>query len=409
VLKDEYARVSVSLRNLLIAAGLLICSTLVFEKISQLPQVIWHLRVIDSRSPTQSKYLQAELSRKYGFIDSKGDWKIAPTFNFARPFSEGLAAVNHGDWRASLNDYIDKTGEISIKTEQSSVLGKFSGGQARIIDGEGASHEINARGQTTRKFDERFKLLKNDSSAISRSPIPYQDQQKWGYLNPDGKILVVAQFDTADSFKDGLGVFSSGGHWAGGGCKKEHGAIYCYASRIAGSSKGATDSNGKIVLQPIYEDLDNLSKSAVFFKRGNRWGTMDLSGKILLEPTFDSVNTTFDMANEEPFPIVINYLQDVIDLYRDSTSPQKPKPFRVEPSEGYAIARNKFGVRFISVDGHSAPSEFADALPFSEGLAAVAEDANGKKKLWFHRQNFCHQNTDDFRQCKIVSQRLRHR
>jgi WG containing repeat len=377
----------VSLRNLLIAAGLLICSTLIFEKFLQLPQVLWRLRVTDTRSSNQSKFSTGELSTKQGFIDSNGDWKIAPTFNFAEPFSEGLAAVSQEeaetrrgrDGLTSRHCYIDKTGKILIKTDKWwSGLGKFSGGHARILDDSSASREINTRGQTIRKFDERIKL--RDNSEIGKNLIPYtnQQRQKWGYINPEGKVVVVAQFDAAQPIKDGIGVFSSGGHFVSRGC----------GGGIEGSSKGAVDSNGKIVLQPIFEDLDNLSKSAVFFKRGNKWGTMDLSGKIVLQPTFDSVNTTFDMADKEPYRIVVRYLQDVVDLCRDSLTPQKPKPVRVEPSEGYAIATKKSGVRFISAEGNSAPSEFADGLPFSEGLAAVARNANGQRRYGFIDKTF---------------------
>ncbi len=145
--------------------------------------------------------------------------------------------------------------------------------------------------------------------------------------------------------------------------------IACYAATIEDSLKGVINNTGKIILSPHYEDLDNLSKSAIFFKQGQRWGTMDLRGKVLLQPKFDAVNTVYETFDKEPFPKVIRYRSDVADLVRNWIKPPNVPPTRAEPSEGYAIARDGVSVQFIGSDGYSVAGKFDDAFPFSEGLA----------------------------------------
>lgn len=71
-------------------------------------------------------------SVKWGFADTTGKIVIAPQFEWAHDFSEGLAAVRvgvRGKW-----GYIDKTGAVVIKP-QFDEAHKFIGGIARVENG----------------------------------------------------------------------------------------------------------------------------------------------------------------------------------------------------------------------------------------------------------------------------------
>ena len=64
-----------------------------------------------------------------GYIDRDGDWVIAANYENARPFSEGLAAVQIeplGSW-----GYIDPTGAVVIPLEWDGAE-EFQGGLARV-------------------------------------------------------------------------------------------------------------------------------------------------------------------------------------------------------------------------------------------------------------------------------------
>lgn len=73
------------------------------------------------------------MGNKWGYIDKIGKWVIAPQFDDARPFVEGLAAVEfrRGNAYPSLWGYIDKTGELVIKP-QFEEAANFQNGLAAV-------------------------------------------------------------------------------------------------------------------------------------------------------------------------------------------------------------------------------------------------------------------------------------
>ena len=63
----------------------------------------------------------------WGFVDSRGQWRIRPKFDQAQGFSDGLAAVRVGEkW-----GYIDEDGDMVIRP-QFGFVGPFFGGYAKI-------------------------------------------------------------------------------------------------------------------------------------------------------------------------------------------------------------------------------------------------------------------------------------
>jgi hypothetical protein len=88
--------------------------------------------------------VQEEENGKYGFIDHFGKYIINPTFDDAKPFAEGLAAVRlNKRW-----GYIMKSGEIKLPNIYPLFADDFGGGLAAVSDPvDGAAMYINADGQ----------------------------------------------------------------------------------------------------------------------------------------------------------------------------------------------------------------------------------------------------------------------
>src|SRR6266480_225689 len=103
---------------------------------------------------------------KWGYIDKTGKIVIS-RYDFAKSFSEGLAAVKDGGkW-----GYIDKTGKMVIPPQFSEAY-RFSEGLATVKDG----------GQ-------------------------------WGYIDKTGKMVIPPQYDLAYQHSEGLAAVKTGGKW----------------------------------------------------------------------------------------------------------------------------------------------------------------------------------------------------
>lgn len=131
-----------------------------------------------------------EIKDKWGFINKTGDTIIAPQFDWAGNFLEGLAPVRFDKWNVKVAlgkfkgedvisnayGYIDKSGKIVIKPQfigheppydDNLPVGNFSEGLAKVEDV--FSH-------------------------------------KWGYINRSGEIVIEPQFDEAGDFFDGVAL-----------------------------------------------------------------------------------------------------------------------------------------------------------------------------------------------------------
>ena len=95
---------------------------------------------------------------KWGYIDRTGRFAIQPQFDFAKPFREGLAAVEIADKYG----YIDKAGKIVVKP-RFHFASEFDEGLARIA-------------------------VENKEGGW-----------KYGYINKGGRLVISPEYDGADT------------------------------------------------------------------------------------------------------------------------------------------------------------------------------------------------------------------
>lgn len=109
---------------------------------------------------------------KYGYVDRTGKFVIEPKYGMAKPFSEGLAAVQidtkqNGSFQYNYG-YIDKTGKVVIEPQFNSAS-RFSEGLAAVKD----------------------------------------SSDKWNYIDPTGKVVFTPEnlsINVAGDFHDGIAV-----------------------------------------------------------------------------------------------------------------------------------------------------------------------------------------------------------
>jgi len=75
-------------------------------------------------------------SGRWGYVDTTGHMVIPPQFTWACPFSEGRAAVTVGDLFEGKQGYINRAGEMVVEP-QFDTAGLFIGGRAKVFKQEG--------------------------------------------------------------------------------------------------------------------------------------------------------------------------------------------------------------------------------------------------------------------------------
>ncbi len=97
--------------------------------------------------------------------------------------------------------------------------------------------------------------------------IPFRNENdKWGYKNKKGEIVIEPQFDYADDFSEGLAAIKIGGKW------------------------GYINKEGKYVINPEFDKVDYFSEGLAAVKIRGKWGYINTEGKFVIEPKFDWVS-----------------------------------------------------------------------------------------------------------------------
>lgn len=180
-----------------------------------------------------------------------------------------------------------------------------------------------------------LELYKNTSNKQSNSTVTKNDflypvfvNNKYGYINNLGKLIIKPQFDAADDFTDDL-------------------------AKIKISDKyGFIDKTGKIIIKPELEDVNHFSEGLAVVKILGKYGFINKKGEVVIDPQFDEANNFSD-----GFARVSENYGAVIKKTESSETRRK--------KEGYIDKSGKYLIAFNSA--HIT----ADLDDFSEGLAVV--------------------------------------
>ncbi|NLR90072.1 WG repeat-containing protein [Flammeovirga agarivorans] len=138
--------------------------------------------------------------RKYGYINKKGKWIIAPTYNHAKQFSNGLAAVcSKNKW-----GYIDANGKVVIPIKYSTAL-DFKGELAEV------DHHfiINKKGLTVGELKDHEQLY--DYNGI-RGIVKGTGYQR--HILPNGIAAYAMKFDEVTPYNNaGVAFVKTGEIW----------------------------------------------------------------------------------------------------------------------------------------------------------------------------------------------------
>ncbi|MEC3906090.1 WG repeat-containing protein [Tamlana sp. 2201CG12-4] len=148
-----------------------------------------------------SDLTMARVDKKVGYINTKGEWAIEPQFKVARHFVNGIAPVYDGRrW-----GYINTVGEYLIEPQynDAEIFGKDI--ELAPVKPFGTSNWgfINKKGQmvipATLLITPSFSLNRKTKGFIG-SVAKVKQNNKWGFITPEGNLLGEKQFSNINIF-----------------------------------------------------------------------------------------------------------------------------------------------------------------------------------------------------------------
>jgi len=299
----------------------------------------------------------------WGFIDNRGKTVIAPRFEAAQPYSEGLAAVKReGRW-----GYIDRNGSEVIPIRYRTVQ-SFRNGVA-IVDTGLPDHPVG---------------LIDTAGAWVAQPLFRSLSAADG---PDGLLLGQKEPAQGFGFYDRSGNLVLGPYFLA--FPFAQGRARVKMGMRAGSDDWLIDSSGTLLpKKPLVLDGIRFSEGLIAVRRDRKLGYMDLEGNVAIVPRYDQGG---EFA-EGLATVQLEGRWMFIDKSGAATSEFPAGVAFAEPlSDGLSLVsadRDQPGRKFGYVDrkGQWAIKPiWDDAEPFHEGLAYVGNWKDGKAAYIDHK------------------------
>ncbi|MFN7707939.1 MAG: WG repeat-containing protein [Sphingobacteriia bacterium] len=286
---------------------------------------------------------------RYGYLHPRGDMAIAAQYALALPYSEGLAMVRTQDKL----QYLDANGQLALSIpygfatpfiQGRAMLGQTAPGKKGYSDTQGklvihmvydGAYEYSegraivymldtarqdSSGRRARRWgaiDETGKMIiplkyKKLGTQFRSGLTHFNDGQRFGYLDRQGRVVIPAQFPLALNFRgDRAPVLTytpngtDGLKWALINPKGEevvpavfdlidtrgylHSGLIL-VGRMQGEQRrmGFIDKNGKIIIPLNYPTLDVFYEGRALAQAENgKWGWIDTRGQWIIPPTYE--------------------------------------------------------------------------------------------------------------------------
>jgi hypothetical protein len=242
-----------------------------------------------------------QLKNKWGFIDRTGKFAIEPRFKEARSFSDGLAFAAMGHYIRL--GYINKKGKFIQMPDEVERFGPHSEGLISVkIDDKWGFINIEGKIVIEPQFEPDINEYRDDvyQASFANGLAAAKSKGKWGFINREGKFVIAPKFDKARQFNGNIAAVSVNGKWglinrAGEFVQPamfdevQDRAVQEGFGEVSQNGKwGFVDQDGRIAIKPQFNAVSAFSDGLAAVCVGEKWGYIDTTGKIAIEPQFIS-------------------------------------------------------------------------------------------------------------------------
>jgi len=306
-------------------------------------------------------------TKKWGFIDRTGEMVIEAKYEEVNNFSDGLARVKivSEEGRTRFG-YINRDGKIVVRPEY--ILAEdYADGLAKVRKEIKSGFEfIDTRGRTVFTVPEDIMT----ADYFSEGLIPFMKNDRWGFLDKKGEIVIDNKFDRVEHFANGLAPVT-----IGSGFQKTVGFI---------------DKTGEFVIQPKYgyaydseEDVVVVAPQRGFGspvkvidrETGDRRAEIKSGACNITEGYNEGLLGARGESEQKRFN---RFVEKCGFLDKEGNFLIKPQFNDVQPFyDGLAAVQLKRGGKWGYIDKNGElviPYEYDFATPFNNGLAVVKND-----------------------------------
>lgn len=288
---------------------------------------IMNLSCSNNQNKIDFGLIPVKSGEKWGYLNTKGEYKINPQFKDAQFFRDGIAKVLSVDGKVG---YISEDGKYLIPAKYKDGT-PFQDGLAFVVSDGGYPTCIDKSGETkfqlkqaknafwfseglamfqtsNGKFgfvDESGKVVINPQFEYAR---PFHESyaavcqnKKWGFIDKSGKIVINPQFEGVMDFHKGKASFYNGKQCGFIDSKGSYiiNPQFDYAMSISegmasvysGKLFGYIDENGKIMINPQFEEALSFKNNLALIKQSDKYGFINKEGKIEINPQFDKASS----------------------------------------------------------------------------------------------------------------------
>lgn len=217
------------------------------------------------------------LDFKYGFINKQGETVIPFEYDYAYPFSEGLAVVGgvvEEGSRILKRGVIDKTGKVIVPIGKYLDIDSFSDGFAIVCDAQYKRGAIDRNGQEVIPCKYRLMSDFHDGWACATRETETGDEE--GYVSKNGEEMLFGKYDVMNDFSEGMAVVAVGD------------------PRTSQAKYGYIDTTGREVTPCKYDYARDFSEGLASVGIGNDYQFIDKTGKVVFSGSNASASSFYE-------------------------------------------------------------------------------------------------------------------